>query len=149
MNLPDKIEPKVGDYVYSEFFKSKLKIVAINSDDDWYFELNGRIMKAKTPLSYFYSRDVNEKPKSVYISNEDVNEKRAEMKDEIDELNHIGDGRILATKDELLALKKKWELKAVREDRLYNARFYKHKIDKLFDSEIQVYTEALSERKEE
>ena len=68
---------------------------------------------------------------------------KIEMKDEIDELNHIGDGRILATKDELLTLKKKWELRAVREDRLYNARFYKHKIDKLFDSEIQVYTEAL------
>lgn len=30
-------------------------------------------------------------------------------KDEIDELNHIGDGRILATKDELLALKKMWQ----------------------------------------
>jgi len=72
MNLTDKIKLKVGDYVYSEFFKSKLKIVAINSDDDWYFELNGRIMKAKTPLSYFYSRDVNEKPKSVDVSNEDV-----------------------------------------------------------------------------
>ena len=32
------------------------------------------------------------------------------MKDEIDELNHIGDGRILVTKDELLSLKKKWEI---------------------------------------
>jgi len=41
-------------------------------------------------------------------------EKDIEMKDEIDELNHIGDGRILVTKDELLSLKKKWETESYK-----------------------------------
>lgn len=35
-------------------------------------------------------------------------------KDELDELNHIGDGRILATKDELLSLKKKWLIDEIK-----------------------------------
>ena len=43
----------VGDTIYSKYFKANLKIVKINSDDDWYFELNDTVLKAQTPLSHF------------------------------------------------------------------------------------------------
>lgn len=44
---------KVGDIVYSKFFDANIEIVKINSDRDWLFKLNNRILQAKTPLSYF------------------------------------------------------------------------------------------------
>ena len=36
-------------------------------------------------------------------------------------------------------------LKAVREDRLFNAKFYKQRTDDMFDREIKVYEDALKE----
>lgn len=47
---------KVGDKVYSPFFGQEITIVKIVTDDDWEFEIQGHIEKAKTPLSYFERR---------------------------------------------------------------------------------------------
>jgi hypothetical protein len=44
---------KVGDTVWSPFLGRDIKIVKINSDDDWYFEIEDVILKAQTSLSYF------------------------------------------------------------------------------------------------
>ncbi len=44
---------KEGDEVDSPFFGQKIKVIKINSNEDWYFEIQGHIMKAKTPLSHF------------------------------------------------------------------------------------------------
>lgn len=44
---------KVGDIIFSGFFNQFIEIVLINSDDDWYFKLGDRILKAQTPLPYF------------------------------------------------------------------------------------------------
>ena len=35
------------------------------------------------------------------------------------------------------------KIKAVREDRLYNSKFWKNNIDKMFDKEVAVYESAL------
>jgi hypothetical protein len=43
----------VGMKVYSPYFNDEITIVKINSDTDWYFEIQGWIMKAKTPLRHF------------------------------------------------------------------------------------------------
>lgn len=55
--------------------------------------------------------------------------------------NMLADWQIKQTKSKLLALKSKWEAEAVRKDRLANARFYKDKIDKMFDEEISTYNQ--------
>ena len=44
---------KVGDLIYSEYFGRLIKIAKINSDNDWYFEIDGVVEKAQTPLSFF------------------------------------------------------------------------------------------------
>lgn len=51
-------KPKVGDIIFSKFFNANIEIVAINSDEDWYFKLNDKILKAQTSLSYFESKDI-------------------------------------------------------------------------------------------
>lgn len=43
----------VGDTVYSPFFDQEITIVKIVNDNEWEFEIQGHILKAKTPLSYF------------------------------------------------------------------------------------------------
>jgi hypothetical protein len=44
---------KVGDKIYSPFFGQEITIVKINTNEDWYFEIQGHVLKAQTPLSYF------------------------------------------------------------------------------------------------
>lgn len=44
---------KIGQEIYSQYFKDWIKIIEINSDTDWYFEVKGKVLKAKTPLSFF------------------------------------------------------------------------------------------------
>lgn len=56
------------------------------------------------------------------------------MPDEIDELNHIGDGRILATKDELLSLKKKWEIEQDRYSRADEFLWFTRKLREYMDT---------------
>lgn len=52
---------KVGDYVWSDFFKSIIQVSAVRSDDDWEFTLpNGERFTADTPLSYFESKKVTQ-----------------------------------------------------------------------------------------
>ena len=44
---------KVGDILHSDYFNQDIRVIKINSDVDWYFEIQGQILKAHTPLSYF------------------------------------------------------------------------------------------------
>ena len=44
---------KVGEMVWSKHFGAWIKVIKINSDDDWYFMFNGSVNKAKAPLSFF------------------------------------------------------------------------------------------------
>ena len=44
---------EVGSKVMSPYFDEEITVVKINSNEDWYFELHGYILKAKTPLSHF------------------------------------------------------------------------------------------------
>jgi len=48
----------VGMKVYSPYFGEEITIVKINSDNDWYFEIQGHILRGKTPLSHF-ERQIN------------------------------------------------------------------------------------------
>jgi hypothetical protein len=47
---------KVGDKVYSSYFNAEITITRIEDDKNWWFDLNGNILKAQTPLSYFERR---------------------------------------------------------------------------------------------
>jgi hypothetical protein len=60
-NEPVNKQLEVGDTIWSDYFNSNLKIVAINSDDDWYFELNSKIYKAQTTLSYIENNPLKAK----------------------------------------------------------------------------------------
>ena len=48
---------KVGDILHSKYFDSDIKVVKINSDTDWYFEYEGRTLKAQTSLSYWKEKN--------------------------------------------------------------------------------------------
>jgi len=44
---------EVGSKVMSPFFGEEITVVKINSDTDWYFEIQGHILKGQTPISHF------------------------------------------------------------------------------------------------
>lgn len=43
----------VGMKVMSPFFGEEITVIKINTDDDWYFEIQGHVLKAHTKLSHF------------------------------------------------------------------------------------------------
>lgn len=45
-----------GDKLWSPFFQTYITVLDIRSDEDWDFDLDGQIVKARTPLSYFEER---------------------------------------------------------------------------------------------
>lgn len=47
---------KEGDVLYSDYFNQNIKVIKIHSNTDWYFEIQGQILKAQTPLSYFIDK---------------------------------------------------------------------------------------------
>ena len=60
-NEPSKL--KVGDTIWSDYFNAHLKIVNIISDNNWYFELKGKVYKAQTTLSYIENHPLKKKGK--------------------------------------------------------------------------------------
>lgn len=48
---------KAGDKVYSKYFGGDIVITKIISNDEWWFQWKGQIMKAKSPLSMFQKSD--------------------------------------------------------------------------------------------
>jgi len=47
---------QVGDELYSPFFGQYITVVKITSDNDWEFKIQGHILKAQVPLSYFENK---------------------------------------------------------------------------------------------
>ena len=47
---------QVGDTLYSPFFGREIVIAEIISDHVWKFEVEGMVVDAQTPLSYFEQR---------------------------------------------------------------------------------------------
>lgn len=45
-----------GDVIRSDFFNGYLLVVKIYSDDNWFFQFDGKILKARTPLSHIMKR---------------------------------------------------------------------------------------------
>lgn len=47
---------KVGDRIFSPYFKKRLIITRIVSDDEWYFVFEKNELRAETPLNYFNNK---------------------------------------------------------------------------------------------
>jgi hypothetical protein len=59
------------------------------------------------------------------------------------ELVHDIQRSVDKAKQAITTLLEQEKIKAVREDRLYNSKFWKNNIDKMFDKEVAVYESAL------